>query len=108
MIAVIVKPSAVGVANIVDDRCLLTFGIFVPFCWIPFRLIFELSLLISPVERPSSSGSSNDGERIVATFVYIVGAAVDKILFVVVTSNAPFADDVGLRRLRVFDGSFKN
>jgi hypothetical protein len=65
-------------------------------------LRLELSLLISPVEKPSSSGSSNDGERIVATFVYVD----DRILFVVVASNAAEVDEVGLRRLRVFDGSF--
>ena len=69
LIAVIVKPSAVGVADIVDDKCLLTLGIFVPFCGIPFVLTFELSLLASPMDRPSSSASSNNGERIVATLL---------------------------------------
>lgn len=67
-------------------------------------LKFELSLLISPVEKLSSSGSSNDGERIVATLVY----GIDRMLFVVVASNAARAeDDPGLRRPpRVFVESF--
>lgn len=106
LIAVIVKPSAVGVVDIVDDTCLLETELLAPFCWSPFVLPFELSLLKSPFEIPSSSNSSNDGERIVATFVYVAGIDDDdSILFVVVVSNAAATDDPGLRRPRVFDAS---
>ena len=69
LMAVIVRPSAVGVVDIDVGKCLFTLGIFAPLYCIPLVLAFELSLLASPRESASSSASSSDGERTVATLL---------------------------------------
>jgi hypothetical protein len=103
LIAVIVKPSAVGVVDIDDGRFLLTFGIVIflllllLICRFILEPVFELSLLTASMDKLSSSSSSsctssNEGDGIVD----------ERILFVVVTSNVAGC----LRRPpRVFIGS---
>jgi hypothetical protein len=86
----------VGVVDIDVGKFLLTFGI-TSFLllfgrWILELVLDELSVLAPPIDNSSSSTSSNEGDGIV----------VERILFVVVTSNV----DGCLRRPpRVFIGS---
>ncbi len=85
-----------GVVDIDVGKFLLTFGI-TSFLllfgrWILELVLDELSVLAPPIDNSSSSTSSNEGDGIV----------VERILFVVVTSNV----DGCLRRPpRVFIGS---
>jgi SpoVK/Ycf46/Vps4 family AAA+-type ATPase len=106
--AVMVKPSAVGVVDIVGDRL----GMFVLIEFVDecrLVLIVELSLLTSPApDRSSSSSSSNDGESIVATLLYTLDNVDERILFVLLVSDDVDVAANGLRRVRIFDESLYN
>ena len=100
LIAVIVKPSAVGVVDIVDDKFLLTFGILLLYYYyvilveLYLNLYLNYLLLISPIEMHH--------HHHLVHLMKVMAIVDERILFVVVASNVAGC----LRRPpRVFIGS---
>ena len=80
--AVMVKPSAVGVVDIIADKFLFTLGMFAAGLGSMDRLAPELASLVPSMDKRSSSGSSTmDGDRTTG----------ERMLFVVLrSSDEPF------------------